>query len=367
MVRFDVPNCTMILSINKVTTATGWTQLLYLSNQPFPAGATWRSFVRNDGPSPGVTVIIGTQQWTVNDTSLTTGKPGVGHGGWPYPTQLSFAELPVSLGVIDRIAPAAATSLNAIPNANNIQLTWTAAVDDTNGYGILNYELYKNGVYVSRTTQTSFNLPGLTPSTAYTLGVIAVDGHLNRSTLATLNTTTTALISGNNTPRRVGVSNQAATWGGMGEAIDTLSGNLNYSFGIGQLKFRNGGGLPLALTYNSQNWRKTNSTVEKLGGDLGFGFGWRLLAGALTPVWLDQNTLGYYLFTDSTGAEYKLDVNSGGVWKSKDGSYLTYDSNTAKLWFHSGIFWYMGSASASPEQDAGTLYPTRIQNSNGNY
>ena len=40
MVRFDVPNCTMILSINKVTTATGWTQLLYLANQPFPAGAT---------------------------------------------------------------------------------------------------------------------------------------------------------------------------------------------------------------------------------------------------------------------------------------------------------------------------------------
>ena len=125
------------------------------------------------------------------------GKPGVGHGGWTCPTQLSFAELPVSLGIIDRIAPAAATSLNA---------------------------------------------------------------------------TTTALISGNTTPRRVGVSNQAATWGGMGEAIDTLSGNLNYSFGIGQLKFRNGGGLPLALTYNSQNWRKTNSTVEKLGGDLGFGF-----------------------------------------------------------------------------------------------
>ena len=121
------------------------------------------------------------------------------------------------------------------------------------------------------------------------------------------------------------------------------------------------------MTYNSQNWRKTNSTVEKLGGDVGFGFGWRLLAGSLTPVWADQYTFAYYIFTDATGAEYKLDVNASGVWKSKDGSYLAYDTATARLWFQSGIFWYMGSISGSTEQDAGTLYPTILQNSNGNY
>ncbi len=363
--RLDAPDCRMALTISKVNGINGWTQLLYLTNQTFVPGGVWRSFVRNDGPSPGVTVVIGGQQWTVNNTSLSGGKPGVGHAVYPGANQ--FAELPVSLGIIDRIAPSPATGLSAIPNANNIQLSWNAAVDDTNGYGIHNYELYRNGAYVGRTSQTTFNFPGLLPSQTYTLGVVAVDGHLNRATTATLNATTTALLSTNQNPRRVGISNHAASWGGMGESIDTLSGNLNYTFGIGQLKFRNGGGLPLALTYNSQNWRKTNSTVEKLGGDLGFGFGWRLLAGALTPVWIDQYTFGYYLFTDSTGAEYKLDVNSAGVWKSKDGSYLSYDPATAKLWFHSGIFWQMGAASGGQEQDAGTLYPTIIQNSNGNY
>jgi hypothetical protein len=146
-VRFDVPNCVTSLTISKVTSAGGWVQLLHLTNQPFPAGAVWRSFVRNDGPSPGVTVMIGTQQWTVNDTSLTTGKPGVGHSLFPGATP--FAELPVSLGGIDRTAPAAATGLSAIPSSSNIQLSWTAAVD------IYNYSYDTMGRPAGTTYQTS--------------------------------------------------------------------------------------------------------------------------------------------------------------------------------------------------------------------
>ena len=76
----------------------------------------------------------------------------------------------------------------------------------------------KNGTYVGRTDSTSFSFPGLVPSQTYTLGVVAVDGHLNRSTLATLSATTTALLSTANNPRRIGISNQAVTWGGGGGA-----------------------------------------------------------------------------------------------------------------------------------------------------
>ena len=97
MIRLDVPNCIMTLNVSKVTSANGWTQLLNLTSQPYPAGATWRSFVRNDGPSPGVTVILGDQQWTLNDTSLTTGKPGVGHNGWPYPRNSPLPSSPSAL------------------------------------------------------------------------------------------------------------------------------------------------------------------------------------------------------------------------------------------------------------------------------
>ena len=111
-VHLDAPLCTMSLRIYKVTTVGGWVQLLALTNQPFPSGALWRSFVRDDGPSPASPSPSGSSNGTVNDTSLTTGKPGVGH---VLPGATQFAELPVSLGGIDRISPSAATSLSARP------------------------------------------------------------------------------------------------------------------------------------------------------------------------------------------------------------------------------------------------------------
>jgi RHS repeat-associated protein len=54
------------------------------------------------------------------------------------------------------------------------------------------------------------------------------------------------------------------------------------------------------------------------------------------------------------------------TWSSKDGVYLTYDRVSTRLWFPDGSFWVMGCASAGSEQDAGTRYPTLMQDSNGN-
>ena len=48
------------------------------------------------------------------------------------------------------------------------------------------------------------------------------------------------------------------------------------------------------------------------------------------------------------------------------GTYVTYDSSAEVLHFTDGSFWTMGSISASGEQDAGTLYPTVMEDSNGN-
>lgn len=73
---------------------------------------------------------------------------------------------------------------------------------------------------------------------------------------------------------------------------------------------RGGWSVPLGLSYNSQNWLKDSGGTWKLGDDSGYGFGWRLMAGALIPYWSDPNTLAHYTFIDATGAEYRLEVNS---------------------------------------------------------
>ena len=64
---------------------------------------------------------------------------------------------------------------------------------------------------------------------------------------------------------------------------------------------------------------------------MGYGFGWRLMAGSITPVFSDPYTVSYYLFTDSTGAEYRLDQNSSNVWSSKESVYVYYDAGCDRV------------------------------------
>ena len=72
------------------------------------------------------------------------------------------------------------------------------------------------------------------------------------------------------------------------------------------------------------------------------------------------------MFTDATGAQYLLTQNTGGVYSSSESIYVSYDSNAGKLHFNDGSFWVMGCTSAGTEPDAGTGYPTLMEDSNGN-
>jgi hypothetical protein len=161
-------------------------------------------------------------------------------------------------------------------------------------------------------------------------------------------------------PRRIGVSATGSYWGGAGEQIDLLSGNLNYTLALMKPQSR-GWGATLALSYNSQMWRQTGTTSSNLAVDVGYGLGWTLQAGSLVPVG------AYYAFRDATGATYLLDQYANGVYTSKQGAYVSYDVNANRIYFPDGSFWVMGAKSAATEPDAGTLYPTKIQDSNGNY
>ena len=120
------------------------------------------------------------------------------------------------------------------------------------------------------------------------------------------------------------------------------------------------------LNYNSQMWRNSSGGVWLAGEDTGYGMGWKLQAGSLTPIWASPTQFDHYIFTDSTGAEYSLSVNTGNVWTSKEGVYISYDASAGKLYSPDGSFWVMGCVSSGGEQDYGTLYPTLIEDTNGN-
>ena len=103
-------------------------------------------------------------------------------------------------------------------------------------------------------------------------------------------------------PGRVGVRSTGAYWGAGGEQIDMLSGNLNFTLPLLKAQGRGGWGATLALHYNSQVWRREASGATfKLAKDVGYGFGWRLMAGSLAPFWSDTWTLLHYVYTDSSG------------------------------------------------------------------
>jgi hypothetical protein len=167
-------------------------------------------------------------------------------------------------------------------------------------------------------------------------------------------------------PRRAGVRALGAYWGASGENIDTTSANLNFSTPLIKPISRGSWSLPFVLSYNSQMWRKDSGGTWQLGEDIGYGMGWKLQAGSLTPVWAGPTVIDHYIFTDATGAEYNLSINTNNVWTSKEGVYISYDASAGKLHSPDGSFWYMGCVSSSGEQDYGTLYPTLIEDTNGN-
>ena len=193
--------------------------------------------------------------------------------------------------------------------------------------------------------------------------IIAYDFDLNGSTVS-INVTTPP--AGAIDPRETGVRPTGSYWGGGGEQIDMLSGNLNYTTPILKAMGRGGWGVGFNLAYNSQNWRQDPAGTWQLGADVGYGYGWKLLAGSLLPLNAPSGLVVEYIFADATGAQYHLTQNSGGVWTSQESTYVSYDSNANKLHFNDGSFWVMGSTSAGTEWDAGTMYPTLMEDSNGN-
>ena len=118
-------------------------------------------------------------------------------------------------------------------------------------------------------------------------------------------------------PRRTGVKPLGSYWSSSPEQIDVASGNLNLSLPVGTAQGRGDWTVPLSLSYSSQNWKQDSAGVQMLAQDVGYGLGWRLMAGSITPYWNSQTLqIDHYLYIDSTGAEYRLYQMAGSttIW-----------------------------------------------------
>jgi RHS repeat-associated protein len=168
-------------------------------------------------------------------------------------------------------------------------------------------------------------------------------------------------------PRRTGVRALGSYWGAAGEQIDTTSGNMNFSLPMLKAVSRGNWNVGASLSYNSQMWRQDSAGTWLMGYDVGYGLGWNLQLGSILPVWSNTSTVDHYLFIDSSGAEYSLSVNNSGSWTTIEGIHVWFDTGNGILHFPDGRFWIMGCTSSGDEQDAGTMYPTQVEDSNGNY
>ncbi|HXE64182.1 MAG TPA: hypothetical protein VN519_11620, partial [Bryobacteraceae bacterium] len=299
---------------------------------------------------------------------LTYGQPGIGGTGNITYNQYLFVT-DTYVGHRDSTEPSAvlSTSLRSSILPSSASLAWQGAADDANGIGVYGYNISRSDVgSIGFSRRALFN-DSVSPGTTYTYSVSAVDYHGNTAPSTSWTITTPPANSVD--PRRTGIYNTGSYWGGGGEQIDTLSGNLNYTLPLVTPMARPGWKVPIGLVYNSQNWRQDNGSNWELGDDVGYGFGWKLQIGSITPYYEGfGNGVDHYVFTDSSGAEYRLDQNDGsGVWSSTQGIYVWFDSNANTLYFRNGTFWVMGATSGGSESDAGTMYPTVIEDSAGNY
>jgi RHS repeat-associated protein len=298
--------------------------------------------------------------WT--DSSPLKGQPGLGAYGMPSNAYISSA----SLTECDRVPPSAidASTIKTYVQSTEVDIRTAGSVDNSGGVGFYEYQWYRDGKYVTATSQPEYQDLSVAAGSTHTYGILASDFDGNNSSQTTFTVTTPA--NSDIDPLQIGVRPTGSYWGGKGEQLDLRSGNLNYQFPLLKVTSR-GWSVPLGLSYNSQNWRlDSDNNAWNLGFDAGYGYGWNLVLGSITPYYSSMYTVAFYQYTDASGAIYRLDQNSSGIWTSKQSIYVSFDANAQRLHFNDGTQWYFGCMSGGLEADAGSIYPTLLQDSNGN-
>lgn len=317
--------------------------------------------------------LIEGQVYATASSNTSNGQPGVGMAD--NPAGNGFAQVQLGLRSLAVPTAIAAQTIAVDPIATRIDMHWVEPADST-GVGIAEHTIWR-GVYGGAPTYYAtvpsagaYTDANVLTETAYNYGLIDTSFHGISGPMTTFNTGTIYILNGNIDPRRVGVRPTGVYFGAQGENIDMLSGNLNFTVPLLKALGRGGSSVTFSLSYNSQMWRQDGNGTWLMGEDVGYGIGFRLQAGSLTPYWGGgaYNTVDHYQFIDSTGAEYVLyPANDGtGTYVSQEAIYVTYDPGTMLLHFNDGSTWTMGCVSGGIESDNGTMYPTQIEDSNGN-
>jgi chitodextrinase len=136
-----------------------------------------------DGGNTYPTVLLaatpndGTQSITIPNTPGTTNRIMVKGSGHIF-FDISNVNFTITAGSTDTIAPTAPTLVASGTTQTSTVLSWSGATDNVSVTG---YDVYKGNVLLGSTTSTSYNVSGLTASTAYTFKVRAKDAAGNVS------------------------------------------------------------------------------------------------------------------------------------------------------------------------------------------
>jgi hypothetical protein len=100
----------------------------------------------------------------------------------------------VNVTVNDTTPPSIPTNFRATTTLpTSITLAWTASTDNV---AVTGYQIRRGGTLITTTASLTYTDTGLTPATAYSYTITALDAANNASTAATLNTSTVALKPG---------------------------------------------------------------------------------------------------------------------------------------------------------------------------
>ena len=171
--------------------------------------------------------------------------------------------------------------------------------------------------------------------------------------------------------RRIGIRPTGTYWGAWAARTSTCSPrNVNFTIPLLKAQSRGGKSMSFAMNYNLAKLAAGfGRCIWNLGYDAGIGFGWRIMAGSIQQVWDGYFNIWAYKFTDSTGAEYMLnmqDPTNSDLWRSRESVHLVYQASNGLLFFPDGTLWEFGCTSNPYEPDAGVRYVTRQEDSNGN-
>jgi hypothetical protein len=106
------------------------------------------------------------------------GQPGIGSHGAPTGNAISS----VQLGAIIRTPPSAVdqSAIGVSAFRNRIDVQWKPVPEEADG-SLAGYWIYRDGIYMMRTTLTHFSDETVTPGTSHSYTINAVDVHFNVS------------------------------------------------------------------------------------------------------------------------------------------------------------------------------------------